>query len=284
MKTETKQSDIVEYRFIPKKVYNVENPNHILGRGRMPGVTDSISVLRSEMGSYVIALTKTELTKIEKELSLKPGTLNVNNRFNEYLEGIDITMNIDKRTLDLSDPYQRLLDGILRAYSNVIAPDLKSIKNRPTYRYVRVLEGEETDLVNAEFNLNKNFYKELGRIEDNKFKMLMYLSSINERFSASKSTEELIAIVNTKADLNKEQFLSILSDPDFNYKGIVGVGTQMGVISYKGSMYYYKDIKLGDGDNIATFDESVRFLKNKKNKDIYMSIQKEINDGINGAK
>jgi hypothetical protein len=277
-------SGIVEYRYIKKRVYNIDNPSHILAKGRMPGITDGLSVKRNEMGAYEIDASKSDLQQIEKELALAPGTLNTNNRFNKYFEDINIVMGVDTLRYNLSDPYERLLDKVLRAYDNVIAPDLKSVRNKPTYRYVRVVEGEEDAMASAEYNTLKELYKELGKLEENRIKMLMYLSVIGTRINPSIKDSTLINLVNKEASKSVEVFLQIIRSDDFIYKGSVMLGAQLKVISIKASMYFYKDEKLADGNNVATIDEAINFLKSGSNSDIWVSIQKDIKNAIDGTK
>jgi hypothetical protein len=112
----------------------------------------------------------------------------------------------------------------------------------------------------------------------------MYLSVIGTRINPSIKDSTLINLVNKEASKSVEVFLQTLRSDDFIYKGSIMLGSQLKVISIKASMYFYKEEKLADGDNVATIDEAINFLKNNANSDIWISIQKDIKNAIDGAK
>ena len=280
------QYDKVEYRYIPRKPKGLEGDvrSHVLKKGRLVTASDGFTVLRNEFGGYTIDLSEDELSLITRQLGLDPEDLNLHRRNNPYLSGINIKLTMDKTHYDLNDPYQRLLDGILRAYNNVIANGIDKQELKVSYVYVRVVEGSDVQLRLDTFQIKKKVYKELEKLENNRFKMLLYLTLIGTRINPDITDDALVGVVNLEVEKNFNRFLETLEIEDFNYKGSLRLGVQLGIIDYKASMYYYSDAKLAEENDVANLDNSVEFLKSKANADIWLAITKDINDAITGTK
>ena len=289
-KTRTKvaavQYDKVEYRYIPRKPKGLEGSvdAHVLKKGRLVTASDGFTVLRNEFGGYSIDLTKDELDLITKQLSLDPDDLNLHKRNNPYLAGIAIKLTMDVTRYDLNDPYQRLLDGVLRSYHNIIAKGIDKQDLKVSFIYVRVVEGSDVKLRLDNFQIKKEVYKALEKLESNRFKMLLYLTLIGTRINPDITNDALIGAVNLEVEKNFTRFLETLEIDDFNYRGSLRLGVQLGIIDYKASMYYYSDAKLAEENDVANIENAIAFLKSKGNSDIWLSITKDINDAIDGTK
>lgn len=274
----------VMYRYIPRRVYGVTNPKHVLYDGKNDSSIDKFFVLRDSSGRWVIDLTEAESTYITKKLKLDEDDLNMNDRNNEYLQAIEIEMPKAGISLNTLDPHDLLTDKILIAYNNVIAPNSKSKKNKKSYRYVRLKENEETKVFLEEADLKKTVYKLLGALEGSREKMIMFVLYSKVRINPKISTEDLRKLVNLAADKDPKEFKKTLEDPLFVEKGLLNMGVSLKVIELKSGFHYYDDVALAFKGDIANLLNSATYLADKTNEDIRLAISEKVLDEFNRTK
>lgn len=275
-KTKVKEAIHVKYEYIPKRVTGIANKNHLLYDGKLDGSIDRFSVLRSANGSYSLDMTAKEQKWVEQELGLEPGTLNTGKRNNEYFQNIKVEMPKSGIRLDISDPYDFLVDKILSAYDNIFAPNLSSVKNKRSYRYVRVHNEERNDLVLAAQDMKKEAYKLLGTLEESREKMIMYLLYGGQRLHPSINDKDLRRLVNEKADRDHKTFIKTLKDPLFIEKGMVRMGTIVKVIESRSGLYFYQDKPLAFEGKPSTLENASLYLSDKEQQDLKLILSEQI--------
>ena len=269
-------SGFVRYAYIPKRIPGVTNKNHILYDGKLDSSIDKFTVLRNETGRYQLPLNEAEFNYLLEELKLSPEDLNVNDRNNEYLGSIEIEMPKAGLSLDLSDPYDFLRDKVLRAYDNVIAPNSKAIKDKKSYRYVRLHEEAETvEYLEAEDAL-KEAYKRLGLLETNRDRMIMTVLMDKVRVSPTISDADLRKMVNIKAKENPAAFVRMLDDPLFTEKGMLKMGLFTKTIERRSGLLYYQGEALSNEGIPATEDNAAIFLADSRNSEVKVALGKDI--------
>jgi len=269
-------SGYVRYAYIPKRIPGVTNKNHVLYDGKLPDSIDTFTVLRNDTGRYSLDLNEAEKNFLIEELQLEPNDLNVNDRNNEYLKNIKIDMPKAGLSLDLSDPYDFLRDKVLTSYNNIIAPNSKSIKNKKSYRYVRLHEEEETvEYLEAEDTL-KEAYKMLGILETNRDRMIMTVLMDKVRISPIVSDADLRKMVNIKAKDNPAAFVKMLNDPLFTEKGMIKMGLFTKTIERRSGLLYYQGEPLSDEGTPATEDNAAIYLADARNSEVKVALGKDI--------
>lgn len=274
----------VMYRYIPRRVYGVTNPKHVLYDGKLDSAIDKFQVLRHSSGKWIVDLTEKEKDWITDELNLDPGALNTNDRYNTYLEDILIEMPKHGLALDTNDPYHLLIDRILLAYNNVVAPNSISKKHKASYRYVRLKENEETKVYLAESDKKKAIYKALGSLEESRERMILYILNNKVRINPKLSTEELRKMVNVSAEKEPELFLSTLNDPLFTEKGMLNMAVIVNVVDIKSGFYYYDDIPLAFKGKVANLTNAALYIADSENSDIKLAISEKVLNEFNGTK
>ena len=273
----------VMFRYIPRRVYGVTNPKHVLYDGKIDSSIDTFYVLRKETGRFELNLTATEQAWITQELGLEPGDLNTQDKTNDYLKQIAIEVPKHGLSLDTTRAFDLLTEKVLLAYNNVFAPDSKSKYNKRSYRYVRLKEHEETKIYLEEADLKKTVYKLLGSLEDSRERMIMYILNNKVRLNPRIDTRELKKLVNVAADKDPKGFVSTLNDPLFTEKGLLNMGVILKVIEIKSNFYYYDDIPLADEGQVATLLNAATYLADKTNGDINLAISEKVLDEFNRA-
>ena len=273
--------NIVRYQYIPRKLRGVSDPRHILYDGKLDSSIDSFSVLRNDSGKYQLSLTKEEEDFITKGLGLNPGDLNLGNRTNEYLKSIDIEMTKSGIRLDLNEPWDLLVDKVLSAYTNVIAPSKKLKNAKKSYRYMRLKADEETDLILETADLRKKAYKLLGTLEESRERMIMYLLNEGVRLHRQISTKDVRKLVNDRVEKSYAKFISALEETMFEEKGIINMGVVVGSIQEKNKMYYFDELPMASDGEPATLTNAAIFLKDKANSQVRLAITKATIDGFN---
>jgi len=274
----------VMYRYIPRRVYGVTNPKHVLWDGKLDSAIDKFYVLRKESGRWNLELTEKEEAFITDALNLEDGDLNTNDRNNQYLAAIVIEMPKFGLSLDTTDAYDLLIDKILLAYDNVISPNSISKTHKKSYRYVRLKENEETKVYLKEADLKKSVYKLLGSLEESRERMILYVLNTKVRINPKISTEELRKMVNVAADKAPLLFKKTLDDPLFTEIGIINMGVILKVIEIKSSFYYFDDIPLAFEGKVATLRNAAEYLADKTNGDIKLAISEKVLNEFNGTK
>ena len=273
------KKEMIHYHYIPRRIPGVVDKNHILYDGKLDISVDTFFVLQDLNGRFSINLTQEELTWVEQELGLDSGTLNVNDRKNEYLSEISVEVPKFGLSFDLSDPYHVLQDGILSAYSNVFAKGLKDKSTKRSYRYVRVSDDEETDIILEVSDFRKKAYKLLGALEESREKMIMVLLYDNQRIHPQIPTKELRRKVNELVELGYSRFISTMEDPMFAEKGLINMAILTGVIEVKRGLHFFGTEPLAAEKEVPTLTNACLFLADKTNANVRLAISKDtVND------
>ena len=273
----------VMFRYIPRKVHGITNPKHILYDGKLDSSLDTFYVLQDESGRWVLNLTETEIEWASKQLAINPDELNSNNKKSEFLTNLIVEMPKHGLSLDTNKALDLLKEKVLIAYANVIAPDSKSKKNKASYRYVRLRENEETKVFLQAQDLKKTVYKLLGKLEDSREQMIMFILNNKVRLNPKIETSELKKLVNISADKDPGKFVSIMEDPLFVEKGLLNMGVILKVIEIKSSFYYFEDKPLAFEGNVATQKNAAIYLADKENGDIKLAISEKVLNEFNGT-
>ncbi len=271
----------VMFRYIPRRVYGITNPKHVLYDGKNDSSIDTFYVLRDGSGRFKLNLSESEELWISDELNLNQGDLNTGDVRNEYLKGIAIEMPKHGLSLDTNVAFDLLTEKILLAYDNVISPDSKSKKNKRSYRYVRLKENEETKIYLEEADLKKTVYKLLGKLEDSRERMIMYILNTKTRLNPKISTTDLRKMVNVSADKDPKVFIKTLEDPLFTEKGLLNMAVILKVVEIKSGFYYYDDVPLAFEGSVANLLNAATYLADKTNGDINLAISEKVLDEFN---
>ena len=188
-------NEIVIVRFIAKARGNITDPKHVLFGNMAPRSKVKFPVPMLRSGQYADVLTKEEKKFLEWKLGLEPNALSVYNRKNNFWDDSNqqgvgrVELIKGDNYFDKSKPLDYIKLAILRSYSDIIAPSMQALQDKPkaTYRFVMVSEKDSAKDANIRVTSKAQAYKEFGKIEDDKEKMRVVIELMDGRPTAANS-------------------------------------------------------------------------------------------------
>jgi hypothetical protein len=228
-----------------------------------------VPALDVNTGKLRTGLTDEDRIKLELDLELEPGELLSKS---PYWNSFFITIPEGGATLNTNNDADLLKYKVLLADPEV-ANGMTTLKTHPTAKYVITSQSEEAKVSNVKRDVIAKAYA--------KFVTMSSVEMVNALFMFGKDASRMEPEIakDRLGDLvesNPGKFLSIVGDKLFKdkvwmmqliklnivKKHGVGVGTEMPL--------YYQDILLGTG-----LEQSIAFIKDKENQNIFLGIKKE---------
>lgn len=282
-------NEIVIVRFIAKARGNITDPKHVLFGNMAPRskVKFPIPMLRS--GQYADVLTKEEKKFLEWKLGLEPNALSVYNRKNNFWDDSNqqgvgrVELIKGDNYFDKSKPLDYIKLAILRSYSDIIAPSMQALQDKPkaTYRFVMVSEKDSAKDANIRVTNKAQAYKEFGKIEDDKEKMRVVIELIDGRPTAANSkVEYLQGKIGELIETNTKLFLSVVRDPLLDNKVLIKKAIEAGIIANRGNYLYYKadNTPLCSNGEEPTLNIAAKFLSLPKNQELKFTIEAKVKE------
>jgi hypothetical protein len=195
----------------------------------------------------------------------------------EYKKGgmFPVFLGKDDITLDLSDPSQYIIYKVLLV-SPIVAPSLAEIRNKTTYRFVMVAEGEELRKEKAAVG-NKVLAFEKYVEYKNKKEVLRYILRNLGRYT-SKNQDLGFLQVETAKMIEKDPnlFVAITSDELIETKVLLEEAFENGVIKKVDKKYYTLDDQpISEGDT-PVLDVAAKYLATPLGQEMRLAIQAKL--------
>lgn len=259
-------------RFLDKK--------HVLYGGMMEGAFKTYTLPRTLNGEYERVLTTDEENFLEEYMNLDKGTLSVHRRKDNYWDRINVKIGKDGCFLNLSNPEEYIKYKVLLANKNFICPNLKQLEQYPlpTYEFVIVDEGEQDKVNREKVTTAMEAMKMLGAIGDDEYKLRVILEMLEQRSVSERST---LAALQDSAyghiQTNPKKFLEVAKDQYLNSKILLRKGSDIGVITVKGGLYYWNDSEKGlvalcESGN-PTIDVAAEYINYPSHADLKFKIE-----------
>ena len=282
-------NETVIVRFISKARGIITDPKHVLYGNMAPKSKVSFPVPMLRSGQYADVLTKDEKNFLEYTLGLEPNAMSVYNRHNNFWDDSNpqgvgrVELTKGDNYFDKSKPLDYIKLAILRSYSDIIAPSIQVLQDRPktTYRFVIISENDTAKDANTRVTSKAQAYKEFGKIEDNKEKMRVIIELIDGRpTSPNSKTEYLQGKIGELIESNTKLFLSVVRDPLLDNKVLIKKAIEKGIISNRGNYLYYKadNSPLCSNGQEPTLNIAAKFLSLPKNQELKFSIEAKIKE------
>ena len=246
-----------------------------------------VPMLRS--GQYADVLTKEEKKFLEWKLGLEPNALSVYNRKNNFWDDSNqqgvgrVELIKGDNYFDKSKPLDYIKLAILRSYSDIIAPSMQALQDKPkaTYRFVMVSEKDSAKDANIRVTSKAQAYKEFGKIEDDKEKMRVVIELMDGRPTAANSkVEYLQGKIGELIETNTKLFLSVVRDPLLDNKVLIKKAIEAGIIANRGNYLYYKadNTPLCSNGEEPTLNIAAKFLSLPKNQELKFTIEAKVKE------
>jgi hypothetical protein len=250
--------------------------DHVIAGGMLGDAVRKYRAPLQRNGSIQNVLTSEEKAYLEDATGLD---LSVYGDF-----WINHSVNLRKdhghNSLDLSNPMDYISYKLLTTLKDDIAPSWKNRNDKLTYDFVIVRGNEEKNEKKQQYDSKKEAWKQYGRIESDRSKLLGVLKLLtNKPLSADSTLDWLQGEVEAYVDTMPSAFLDILNDPSFDTKNLINRGVESGVVVRNGNKYSTIDgLELCEADEIPTFDNAVRYLESPRNQEVRSLVEAKINN------
>lgn len=282
-------NEIIIVRFIAKARGNITDPKHVLFGNMAPRSKVKFPVPMLRSGQYADVLTKEEKKFLEWKLGLEPNALSVYNRKNNFWDDSNqqgvgrVELIKGDNYFDKSKPLDYIKLAILRSYSDIIAPSMQALQDKPkaTYRFVMVSEKDSAKDANIRVTSKAQAYKEFGKIEGDKEKMRVVIELMDGRPTAANSkVEYLQGKIGELIETNTKLFLSVVRDPLLDNKVLIKKAIEAGIIANRGNYLYYKadNTPLCSNGEEPTLNIAAKFLSLPKNQELKFTIEAKVKE------
>lgn len=266
----------IEVRPLKRPTDFIPDPNHRAAFLVDNGVKTYQVPFQERTGVLVNPLTKEEKEWFENESGMKFGEKGLS-VYGDFWKKFVVYLGKKVETLDKSNPEDYLRYKLLLTIKDEIAPDLSYVVPRfkkQTYKYVLVDVDQERDLDVESAELEEKAWEEFGALKTSRVKMINFLRLYGRKPSSDAKDNFLISEIRKIVKDNPEEFVNIVTDPGYEMKIFIKNAVRENAIIMRHGKYFLKG---GDkiGDNLL---DTVDYLKDLNNQDIYLAIKAELDN------
>lgn len=279
------RNEKVTVRFVPSQSAMVHQAGHVLDGGMAENATRTYVVPRLKSGIYKNVLTNEEKACLEEVMQLEPNALSIHKKTNNFWDdsndqGVNkVVLHKYDNIFDLSDPVDYIKVKILLANSDLIAPSLDELQERPqaTYQFVIIHEQEEARHDAGGISVMQKCFAEYGKIENDADTLRTIIEIFNKRpTSAHTKLPAIQKEIFNCIQKDDRKFLKIITDPMLRFKTLIVMAAEAGVLAKKNDGYYYL---MEDGRPLcelnenSTLDNAAKYLSDPKRQDLLFRIE-----------
>lgn len=276
------RKEIVTVRHINKPSGLVSNPNHVLYGGMAETAVRYFTVpLLEKSGTLKNVLTDKEKAYLEEAMGLDYNALSIYRKENNFWENYQVRLTKTDSYLDLSIPDDYIKYKVLLANSDLIAPSIESLQDRPkaTYQFVLIEEGAEEKTATNKVTVTQNCWKEFGKNEDNADVLKMVIEIVSGKpLSPSIKLDSLKTKAADLISSDPKYFLQVITDPLLKTKILIKKAVEIGAISRRGDYYYLTegDVPLCGNREEPTLTKAAQYLNTPKNQEMKFTLEAKL--------
>lgn len=273
------RAEKVRVQFVPKKGGPMgDDPKHVCAGGMAEGATRSYCLPLLSNGNYKNPLTGAEKTFLEQALNMDYNALSI---YGNFWDSYNVIVGKEGITLDLSNPNDYLKYKVLLANSDLIAPSVETMQDRPkaTYQFVLIHDNEESAMENAKMTATMASYKEFGKIDHDMDTMRVLVEILDAKpYAASTPMAALTSRINQLIQSDAKAFLRTVTDPMLHTKVIIRRATELGKLSKRGDYYYLRsdNSPLCNPGEDPTMSVAARWLNQPSHADVKALLESEV--------
>lgn len=279
------RNEQVIVRFIPSQSAMVHQAGHVLDGGMAENATRTFVVPKLKSGIFKNVLTNAEKECLEEVLQLEPNALSIHKKTHNFWddsneEGVNrVILHKHDNIFNLSDPVDYIKVKILLANSDLIAPSLEELQERPqaTYQFVIIREQEEASQAAGGISVMQKCFAEYGKIENDADKLRTIVEIFTKRpTSANTKLPAIQKEIFNCIQKDDRRFLRIITDPMLRFKTTIVLAAEAGILAKKNDGYYYL---MEDGRPLcelnenSTLDNAAKYISNPKRQDLLFRIE-----------
>ena len=274
--TDFLRNEVVTVKYIKKESAYIKDPKHVGYGGLFEGTSIAIPVPVLDNNKMKNILTNKEKEGLEyllkKDLSIYGSFWK-----DEYKKGglFPIFLGKDDVKFDLSDPIQYLIYKVL-CVSPLVSPSLDEIRNKATYRFVMVAEGEELQKEKDSVG-NKVIAFEKYVEFKNKPEVLRYILRNLGRYTSKNQDLNFLQVETAKMiEKDPNLFVAITADSLIETKVLIEEAFENGVINKTDKKFYTLDNQpISEGDT-PVLETAARYLATPVGQEMRLTIQAKL--------
>ena len=278
-------------RFVPKEnAMAGNNPRHAVYGGMADTSTRTYVVPQLRSGQLVDVLTKNEKAFLEHYLGMEDNALSVHKTEKNFWKSFKVILHKHDNILDLSQPMDYIKYKVLKANTNLIAPNLQAVQDLPkaTYEYVLIKDSENVNAGLTKMDAKKRAYAIYGKIENDKDTMRVIVEALTRRPVSDTTTRDALAVeIDKLIDSNVKDFLRVAEDQLLPTKVLIRNAIEAGVIANRDGRLYLREAN-GDmplcNNGEPTMSVAATYLNEPKHSETKMLIEAKVNQYKEKAK
>lgn len=271
-------------RFVPREnAMAGNNPRHAVYGGMADTSTRIYVVPQLRSGQLIDVLTKSEKAFLENFMGMEDNALSVHKTERNFWKNFKVILHKQDNVLDLSQPMDFIKYKVLKANTNLIAPDLQTLQDYPkaTYDFVLIKDSENVNAGLTKMDAKKRAYSIYGKIENDKGSMRVIIEALTRRPVADTSSRNELAVqIDKLIDSNVKEFLRVAEDPLLPTKVLIRDGIEAGVIANRDGRLYLRDVN-GDmplcNNGEPTMSVAATYLNEPKHSETKLLIEAKVN-------
>lgn len=266
---------IIKFHARPKGF--VTNPKHILYGGMLEGSVKVLGTPLLRNGDYKNVLTNDEKAFLEEYMQLGKDGLSVYKKDNNYWDGVRVKLEKGENHFNLASPDDFIRARVALAYEDLVAPSFDEIKNKASYLFYAVKEGEKEKQSIKSLTAKQEAYKLYGKYEEER-EVLEYVCKAVRGTQVAKNTKmaTLQGWIGDIIETNTKEFNLVLSDKQLRTKMLIDQGVRSGVIRFIEGQYYTEDGKPLSASGEANLQMAANYLDQPINQPLRIKIENKI--------
>jgi hypothetical protein len=275
--TDFLKNETVSVKYLLKTNPNIKDPKHV-GYGGLFNGTE-IGIPAPTLDNKKMKNLLTDKEKEGLEYIMQGQSLSVYSSFwKEGTKGggiFPIYLGKDDLVLDLSDPYDYIKYKVLKI-SPLVANSLDEIRNKATYRFVLVAEGEQTIKDKAAVGNKVLAFEKYVEFKNNK-SVLRYILRNLGRYTSKNQKLDFLQIETAKMiEKDPNLIVAITNDKYISTKVLLEECHEYNVIDQKDKKFYTKDGEpISEGDT-PVLEVAAAYLSSPLGQDMRLTLEAKL--------
>jgi hypothetical protein len=275
--TDFLKEETITVKYLLKANASIKDPKHVGYGGLFNGTEIAIPAPTLDNKKMKNILTNKE--KAGLEYILEDVNLSIYSDFwkegNEHNGIFPIRLGKDDIVLDLSDPHDYIRSKVLRV-SPLVANSLDEVRNKATYRFVMVAEGEQILKDKTAVGNKVVAFEKYVEFKNNKAVLRYILRNLGRYTSKSQKLDFLQIETAKMIEKDPNLFVGITGDKFIATKVLIEECHEYNVIDKREKKYYTKDGEpLSEGDT-PTLEVASAYLASPLGQEMRLTLEAKL--------
>ncbi len=279
--TDFLRAETVTVKYIKRETASIKDSKHVGYGGLFEGSSIAIPVPVLDNQKMKNILTNKEKEGLEyllkKDLSIYGSFWK-----EEYKKGgfFPIFLGKDDVRFDLSDPVQYLKYKVL-CVSPIVATSLDEVRNKATYRFVMVAEGEEIKKEKDAVGNKVIAFEMYVKYKSNKDVLRYILRNLGRYTSKNQELSFLQVEVAKMIEKDPNLFVAVTADELIETKVLLEDAVEYGVIDKIEKKFYTKEKEPISGGDTPVLETAAKYLASPLGQELRLTIQAKLKNTKN---